>query len=66
MNTILQGLPRVIGYIDDLLITSADDAEHASVQFGEGLTEVTGLWPTHQESKVQLHAHQCRISGTPY
>ena len=30
MDTILQGLPRVICYIDDLLITGADDAEHLS------------------------------------
>ena len=50
IDTILQGLPQVCCYIDDILITGKDDAEHL-----EHLQQVL-----ERLERLRLHFKQCK------
>ena len=53
MDTILQGIPHVLCYIDDLLITGVDDKEHLS-----NLEEVLKRL---QQQGIRLKSHKCHF-----
>ena len=53
METILQGMPQVICYLDDILITGCTEAEHASI-----LEEVLSRLQAHG---VRLKQEKCRF-----
>ena len=55
METILQGMPRVICYLDDILVTGRTEAEHA-----KNLDEVLHQL---QEHGVRLKLEKCHLSG---
>ena len=50
MDTILQGIPNVICYLDDILVTGPDDEAH-----WRSLTSAGTAWPPFEAPEVQVH-----------
>jgi hypothetical protein len=63
MNDILQGLPGVVGLVDDVLVHAADQEEHRSRLFAVLKTyvyllkQVSSFWDT---SSIQMESRQIR------
>lgn len=64
MDTILQGLPGVICYIDDILVTGSNDAEHLQ-NLERVLKMVAAVWTTLKEGQMCSSTTQSRLFGTP-
>ena len=51
METILQGIPGVVCYIDDILVTGKNEEEHLE----PGVFEIEESWVSTQERKMQIY-----------
>lgn len=62
MDTVLQGIPYVICYIDDILVTGADDAAHLRnlAKVFQSLEEPEFGGARNQNEEGQMHFHESR------
>ena len=60
MGTMLQGLRHVAAYIDDIIVTGKNDAEHMS-NLHNVLQRFFGLWFPFAVVEMQIYARQCGV-----
>ena len=53
MDTVLQGIPHVICYLDDILVTGTDDADH--------LQNLRAVFKRLQEHGFRLKKEKCSL-----
>ena len=64
MDNLLQGIPGVVGYLDDILISA--ESESAHLQVLEEVEKVIQVRTPSQEAKIQVHGVLSGLSGLLY